>query len=168
MKINKHKNDPWLVGSVTVLLTIGLIMVFSASAVLAQENSAVVPVILKNADFSTKKNRSPQTGFLVVLDPIADRNTHICFLFFRVPGQPGSVKDPVLFYGNSLPVQEKHLFGLQMGDLSFKRLVAIQEYLCIVEILTRKISEYQEALQVHPCFPFVYNTLVSNQPVNVR
>ena len=37
MKINKHKNDPWLVGSVTVLLTIGLIMVFSASAVLAQE-----------------------------------------------------------------------------------------------------------------------------------
>jgi len=37
MKINKHKNDPWLVGSVTVLLTIGLIMVFSASAVVAQE-----------------------------------------------------------------------------------------------------------------------------------
>ncbi len=37
MKINKHKNDPWLVGSVTILLTIGLIMVFSASAFVAQE-----------------------------------------------------------------------------------------------------------------------------------
>ncbi len=33
----KRKNDGWLVAAVTVLLTIGLIMVFSASAVMAQE-----------------------------------------------------------------------------------------------------------------------------------
>lgn len=37
MKISHKKNDAWLVGAVTVLLTIGLIMVFSASAVVAQE-----------------------------------------------------------------------------------------------------------------------------------
>jgi cell division protein FtsW len=37
MKINKRKNDILLVAAVTILLTIGIIMVFSASAVLAHE-----------------------------------------------------------------------------------------------------------------------------------
>ena len=37
MKINRRKNDGLLVAAVTVLLTIGLIMVFSASAVVAEE-----------------------------------------------------------------------------------------------------------------------------------
>ena len=37
MKISKQKNDVPLVAAVTTLLTIGLIMVFSASAVMAQE-----------------------------------------------------------------------------------------------------------------------------------
>ena len=37
MKITQRKNDAFLVGAVTILLTIGLIMVFSASAVVAQE-----------------------------------------------------------------------------------------------------------------------------------
>lgn len=37
MSTTKRKNDAWLVAAVTVLLTIGLIMVFSASAVVAQE-----------------------------------------------------------------------------------------------------------------------------------
>jgi len=37
MKISHRKNDGLLVAAVTVLLTIGLIMVFSASAVIAEE-----------------------------------------------------------------------------------------------------------------------------------
>ncbi len=37
MKISRQKNDVPLVAAVTILLTIGLIMVFSASAVMAQE-----------------------------------------------------------------------------------------------------------------------------------
>jgi cell division protein FtsW len=37
MKINRRKNDGLLVAAVTILLTIGLIMVFSASAVVAEE-----------------------------------------------------------------------------------------------------------------------------------
>ena len=37
MKINRRKNDGLLVAAVTMLLTIGLIMVFSASAVVAEE-----------------------------------------------------------------------------------------------------------------------------------
>ncbi|TFH00918.1 MAG: putative lipid II flippase FtsW [Calditrichales bacterium] len=37
MRANKTKNDVWLVGAVTTLLTIGLVLVFSASAVVAQE-----------------------------------------------------------------------------------------------------------------------------------
>jgi len=37
MKISRHKNDGFLVAAVIVLLTIGLIMVFSASAVVAEE-----------------------------------------------------------------------------------------------------------------------------------
>jgi cell division protein FtsW len=37
MKINKPKNDIFLIAAATILLTIGLIMVFSASAVMAHE-----------------------------------------------------------------------------------------------------------------------------------
>ena len=37
MSTTKKKNDAWLVAAVTVLLTIGLVMVFSASAVVARE-----------------------------------------------------------------------------------------------------------------------------------
>ena len=37
MKINKPKNDIFLIAATTILLTIGLIMVFSASAVMAHE-----------------------------------------------------------------------------------------------------------------------------------
>lgn len=37
MKISKRKNDALLVAAVTILLTVGLIMVFSASAVVAKE-----------------------------------------------------------------------------------------------------------------------------------
>jgi cell division protein FtsW len=37
MSTTKRKNDAWLVAAVTILLTVGLVMVFSASAVVARE-----------------------------------------------------------------------------------------------------------------------------------
>ena len=42
MKINKPKNDIFLIAATTILLTIGLIMVFSASAVMAHEKHGSV------------------------------------------------------------------------------------------------------------------------------
>ncbi len=42
MKINKPKNDIFLIAAATILLTIGLIMVFSASAVMAHEKHGSV------------------------------------------------------------------------------------------------------------------------------
>jgi len=42
MKINKPKNDIFLIAAVTILLTTGLIMVFSASAVMAHEKHGSV------------------------------------------------------------------------------------------------------------------------------
>jgi len=42
MKINKPKNDIFLIAAVTILLTTGLIMVFSASAVVAHEKHGSV------------------------------------------------------------------------------------------------------------------------------
>ena len=51
MKLTKSKNDIGLVAAVSILLTLGLIMVFSASAALAHEQHGSVIYFLRKQIF---------------------------------------------------------------------------------------------------------------------
>jgi cell division protein FtsW len=147
MKINKPKNDIFLIAAVTILLTIGLIMVFSASAVMAHEKHGSI------IHFSKKQML---WGFLSILSIFVFSRIKINFTMRK--GFPlylvlaAAVMLIGLFFWGDLVNGARRWYNLGIGSFQPSEFGKFALIIYFADILTRKgklLHDWKKGLIPH-------------------